>query len=35
MFNLSNKTTIVIGGGSGIGRAVTLLFAKQAAIGET
>jgi 2-keto-3-deoxy-L-fuconate dehydrogenase len=31
MFNLSNKTAIVTGGGSGIGKAISLLFAKQGA----
>ncbi|RXK61548.1 SDR family oxidoreductase [Lacibacter luteus] len=29
MFQLTNKTTIVTGGGSGIGRAIAKLFAKQ------
>ena len=29
MFNLTNKTTIITGGGSGIGRAIAELFAKQ------
>lgn len=31
MFQLNNKTAIVTGGGSGIGKAVALLFAKQGA----
>ncbi|MEO6637401.1 MAG: SDR family oxidoreductase [Ginsengibacter sp.] len=31
MFELKNKTAIVTGGGSGIGKAVALLFAKQGA----
>jgi len=29
MFNLTNKTSIITGGGSGIGKAISLLFAKQ------
>jgi 2-keto-3-deoxy-L-fuconate dehydrogenase len=29
MFNLNNKTSIITGGGSGIGKAISLLFAKQ------
>lgn len=31
MFNLNNKTAIVTGGGSGIGKAISILFAKQGA----
>ena len=31
MFNLTNKTAVITGGGSGIGEAVALLFAKQGA----
>jgi 2-keto-3-deoxy-L-fuconate dehydrogenase len=31
MFKLNNKTTIVTGGGSGIGKAISLLFARQGA----
>jgi len=31
MFDLTNKTTIVTGGGSGIGRAMAVLFARQGA----
>ena len=31
MFSLKNKSTIITGGGSGIGKAVALLFAKQGA----
>jgi len=31
MFSLQNKTAIITGGGSGIGKAMTLLFAKQGA----
>jgi NAD(P)-dependent dehydrogenase (short-subunit alcohol dehydrogenase family) len=32
MFSLKNKTAVVTGGGSGIGRAIALLFAKQAGL---
>ncbi len=32
MFNLTNKTAVITGAASGIGRAVALLFAKQGAI---
>lgn len=32
MFNLTNKTAVVTGGGSGIGKAIALLFAQQGAI---
>src|SRR5687767_8800038 len=32
MFNLNNKTAVITGGGSGIGRAISLLFAQQGAI---
>src|SRR5690606_32388944 len=31
MFKLTNKTAIITGGGSGIGKAISLLFAKQGA----
>ncbi len=31
MYQLNNKTAIITGGGSGIGRAISLLFAKQGA----
>lgn len=31
MLNLENKTAVITGGGSGIGRAIALLFAKQGA----
>src|SRR3954466_13322959 len=32
MFSLQNKTAIITGAGSGIGRAIAILFAKQGAI---
>ena len=32
MFNLTNKTAVITGGGSGIGKAIALLFAKQGAV---
>ena len=32
MFSLKNKTAVVTGGGSGIGKAISLLFAKQGAV---
>lgn len=32
MFSLSNKKAIITGGGSGIGKAISLLFAKQGAL---
>ena len=31
MFRLDNKTAVITGGGSGIGRAMSVLFAKQGA----
>ncbi len=31
MYSLKNKTAIITGGGSGIGKAICLLFAKQGA----
>ncbi len=31
MFKLTNKSTIITGGGSGIGKAISILFAKQGA----
>src|ERR1700748_3463492 len=31
MFSLKNKTAVITGGGSGIGKAISLLFAKQGA----
>jgi NAD(P)-dependent dehydrogenase (short-subunit alcohol dehydrogenase family) len=32
MFNLKNKTAVITGGGSGIGQAIAVLFAKQGAL---
>ena len=32
MFSLKNKSTVITGGGSGIGKAISVLFAKQGAI---
>jgi 2-keto-3-deoxy-L-fuconate dehydrogenase len=32
MFSLKNKTAVITGGGSGIGKAISLLFAKQGAV---
>jgi NAD(P)-dependent dehydrogenase (short-subunit alcohol dehydrogenase family) len=32
MFSLTNKTAVITGGGSGIGKAISLLFAKQGAL---
>lgn len=32
MFSLKDKTAVITGGGSGIGKAITLLFAKQGAL---
>jgi 2-keto-3-deoxy-L-fuconate dehydrogenase len=32
MFSLQNKTAVITGGGSGIGRAISILFAKQGAV---
>jgi 2-keto-3-deoxy-L-fuconate dehydrogenase len=32
MFSLKNKTAVITGGGSGIGKAIALLFAKQGAL---
>jgi 2-keto-3-deoxy-L-fuconate dehydrogenase len=32
MFNLTNKSVIITGGGSGIGKAMAILFAKQGAV---
>ncbi len=31
MFSLANKTAIITGGGSGIGKAISVLFARQGA----
>ena len=31
MFNLKNKSAVITGGGSGIGKAMSVLFAKQGA----
>jgi 2-keto-3-deoxy-L-fuconate dehydrogenase len=31
MFSLQNKKAVITGGGSGIGKAISLLFAKQGA----
>src|SRR5476649_66585 len=32
MFDLDNKTTVITGGGSGIGRAMSVLFAEHGAV---
>lgn len=32
MFSLKNKTAVITGGGSGIGKAISILFAKQGAV---
>src|SRR5882757_7406229 len=32
MFSLKNKSAIITGGGSGIGKAISVLFAKQGAV---
>ena len=32
MFRLDNKITVITGGGSGIGKAIAKLFAKQGAV---
>lgn len=31
MFNLTGRTAVITGGGSGIGKAIAMLFAKQGA----
>ena len=32
MFSLENKTSVITGGGSGIGKAIALLFGKQGSV---